>query len=417
MHTTRPPSYVGPFESFSRTPSYSAEPRLHEQRLALNPNPRFNPQPTGNFLKSSKDGEIKLRLTAQEDNLDLPVYGSGGVVEGSVELDHLHNISSVEIKVEGHLHLKENAEGGHIHYNLCLDKSLLWIRRSSNPVCPSSLHFSRTLPSVFQYEGRRYPLPPSHSIKHKGLPGFQATIEYSVSVMIHVGNTTVSTPFIYYPRTRPAVPIPPPLLLDEGRFIEQPEWTMRPFTVKGKRNAGDINVKFYLPASRSFFASQAIPFHITFESTASSLAAFRPYGPTTDGSGKLRATRLRIMRKTAVNARRAKTEDTKAGIWRDDYIGEAVFKRASDGPAWMSFSGEIEVVPIKVMGFSIPGLFVQDCILLTVAPPEGTKAPAFVGIREVIPIRLTTDAWIDDGRGITLTRRLVSVSPSRWDAR
>jgi len=93
MYTTRPPSYAGPFDSLSRSPSYSAVPRPHEQRLAP------NGQPVGNFLKSSKNGDIKLRLIQEEDNRDLPVYGSGGVVEGVVELTRTENISSVQVRV------------------------------------------------------------------------------------------------------------------------------------------------------------------------------------------------------------------------------------------------------------------------------------------------------------------------------
>ncbi|KAF7360432.1 hypothetical protein MVEN_00773400 [Mycena venus] len=416
MYTTRPPSYTAPYDSFSRTPSYSAEPRPHEQRLALNA--RVASQPAANFLKSSKNGDIKLRLVQEDDNLDLPVYGSGAVVAGLVELTRTENISSVEVKVEGHLQLKENGEGGQTHHTLCLDKVSLWIKNTNHRVCPSFLRFARTLPTSFEYEGRSYPLPPSHSVQLKGLPGFCATIDYSVSAITHIGNTTVSTPFIYCLRSRPALPIPSPLLCAqaEGGFIERAEWKVYRSILKANAKAGlqNIDVKFYLPASRIFCASQGVPFHITFESDANSLAAFLPYGP----SGKLGATRIRLMRHSAVDARRATTEGAKGGIWRVDYIGETALSISHASATHMSFTGRINLVDptLKVMGFSVPGLSVQDCILLTVAPAEGstsTKAPPFAGIREVIPVRLTTDAWTEDGRGIAVARRSLSVSPSR----
>jgi len=185
--------------------------------------------------------------------------------------------------------------------------------------------------------------------------------------------------------------------------------------VKANAKTGiqDIAVKLYVPASRIFCASQGIPFHITLESNTFSLAAFSPHGPTTDPSRKLCATRLRLMRQSAVDVRRTTTEGTNASIWRIDYIGEAAFRRVSERPTCVSFSGEIAIEPIKVMGFNIPGLSVQDCIILTVTPPEGTKTPAFVGIREIIPIRLTTDSWTEDDRGIAVARRSLSVSLSR----
>ncbi|KAJ6538545.1 hypothetical protein DFH09DRAFT_1177180 [Mycena vulgaris] len=431
MSTASLPSYIAPLPTFSRTPSYSAEPGLYEQRLALNA--RLLPQPTGNFVKSSKSGDAKLRLTAQHDKIDLPVYGTGGVVEGTVELAKTDNISTVEVKVEGRLQLKEIAEGGHADTKLCLDTVLLWIKDAHNAVCPSSLHFSLTLPTTFQYEGRSYPFPPSHTIKLKGVPGFYATIDYSVSAIINkphsvpnivplvrskklginIGNTTVSTPFVYYPRTRPAVPIPSPLLRTPGGFIERPEWKVYRSVLKANAKGGaqDIHVKYYLPASRIFCASSSIPFHITFESTAYSLALFLPYGPTTGTTGKLRATRIQLMRQSTVDVRGTVIHGTKTDIWRVDPIGQGTFKHAGDGPTWMSFSGEIEIEPIKVMGFRIAGLSVQDCILLTVTPPDVTKSP-FVHIRETIPVRLTTDPWTDDGRGIAADRPSLSVPPS-----
>jgi len=433
MSTAALPSYPVPLQpSFSRTPSYSAEPGLYEQRLALNA--RSLPQATGNFIKSSKSGNAKLRLTAQENNIDLPVYGTGGVVEGTVELSKTENISTVELTVEGRLELKEIAEGGHIDTALCLDTLLLWIRDDNNPACPSILPFSLTLPTTFQYNGRSYPLPPSHSVRLKGLPGFTAAIDYSVTAIINkpnsvpnlvplvkskklginIGSTTVSTPFIYYPRTRPAVPIPTPLRRFEGGFIESPEWRVYKSVLKAHPKAGaqDINVKFYVPASRIFCASKAIPFHITFESTAFSLAAFLPYGPTTgSNSGKLRATRIQLMRQSTVDVRGTVVHGTKTNIWRADCIGEGVFRHAGDGATWMSFSGEIPIEPVKVTGFRIASFSVMDGILLTVTPPDVTKS-AFVGIREVIPVRLTTDPWSEDGRGIAAFRDSFSVPPS-----
>ncbi|KAJ7044611.1 hypothetical protein C8F04DRAFT_1350853 [Mycena alexandri] len=431
VHLPNLPSYaVGVQPTFSRTPSYSAEPGLYEQRLALNA--RSLPQATGNFIKSSKSGDAKLRLSAQEDKIDLPVYGSGGVVEGTVELSKTDNISTVEVKVAGRLQLKEIAEGGHTDTTLVLDTILLWMKDASSSVCPPTLRFSLTLPTTFEYNGRTYPLPPSHSVKLKGLPGFDATIDYSVSAIINkphgvptmvplvkskklginIGSTTVSTPFIYYPRTRPAAPLPSPLRRIQGGFIPQPEWRVYEYLLKAtpRSAAQNIVVKFYLPASRIFWASGVIPFHINFESNAFSLAAFLPSAPST-GSGKPGVTRVQLMRQSSVDVRGTTILGTKTNIWRADCIGEAKFSLAGDGASWTSFSGEITIEPLKVTGFLSAGLSVQDCILFTVTPPDVTKA-AFVGIREVVPVRLTTDPWTEDGRGFSAAQQSFSVPSS-----
>jgi hypothetical protein len=92
MSTASPPSYGEP------SPSYSAEPGLYEERLAINV--RSFRRATGNFIISSKNGNAKLRLTAQEEKIELPVYGTGGVVEGTVELQTKpDNISTVKVTV------------------------------------------------------------------------------------------------------------------------------------------------------------------------------------------------------------------------------------------------------------------------------------------------------------------------------
>jgi hypothetical protein len=100
MSTPRLPSYAESPESFGRTPSYSAEPGLYEQRLALNA--RSFPRPIGNFIKTSKHEDVKLRLAAQ-DKLELPMYNIGASVEGAVEVTKADSISSVELKVTSFL--------------------------------------------------------------------------------------------------------------------------------------------------------------------------------------------------------------------------------------------------------------------------------------------------------------------------
>ena len=90
-----PPSYVD-HQSFGRSPSYSAEPQLDERRIAL---ALANRLPTGNFIKESKGGGVILRLNGQHDNINMPVYGLNGQVEGRVELPKTEMVETVVIKV------------------------------------------------------------------------------------------------------------------------------------------------------------------------------------------------------------------------------------------------------------------------------------------------------------------------------
>lgn len=78
------------------SPVYTPEPQAYEQRLALN---RIRERPSTEFVKQSKTGGLSLRLSEQEDNASLPVYGCGDSVEGTVDLTKPESASSVEVRV------------------------------------------------------------------------------------------------------------------------------------------------------------------------------------------------------------------------------------------------------------------------------------------------------------------------------
>ncbi|KDR82877.1 hypothetical protein GALMADRAFT_238510 [Galerina marginata CBS 339.88] len=415
MSTVSLPSYIAP--SLNQIPSYSAEPHSYEQRLALGD--RLRARPSGNFIKQSKGGGIRLRLSAQENNVALPIYGSTDVVEGTVELSRPEAVTSVEVQIEGRLRLKEIAEGGTAVAELCLDTALLWTKDTANTLCPTSLHFSLGLPSTFTYEEKTYPLPPTFDVKLSGLPGFVATIDYSVTTIvgksngvpmpkmksrslgIHVGSTVVSTPFVYYPRSRPSSPIPPPLQHGPDGFIATPDWKVFESVLHSKSSTRpNIVTKLYVPASRVFCMSKPIPFHLSLESSAVSLAAFLPMGPTANnGVSARKITRVQLMRQTTVDVRNTIMAGVKTDMWRVDCIGEGTFKHAGDGPSFMTYTGEIVVNDIKVPAFRAAGLSVKDCLLFTVTPLDPGKTP-FGEVREVIPVRLSTESWTPNGAGI-----------------
>ncbi|KAJ7256620.1 kinase-like domain-containing protein [Mycena rebaudengoi] len=371
--------------------SVSAEPRL-DQCLTIYA--RSLPRATGTFTVTSSDGNAQLRLNSQEDKIELPVYTTGGVVEGTVELPRPGNISSVELTVaclnpfEGRVEVREVGAGGHSESTIFLRRVKLWSKADNN-----------------------LPLPPSHSARLETIPGFRANIEYSISAQVeakkkfglNIGSTIVSTLFIYQTRSRPAHPVPAPLDCGIAEFITRPGWTMYSAVAKAHPQGGDIQdvaVKFYIPGrplkrflegcfhrqspleSRTFWVGNAIPFHFTFETTRQSLAWFRTRGPT----GKLNLPRLQLMRQSSVGVRDK--------IWCMDPIGEGVFRPTADGARWMSFSGEIPIQPIKVTGFLTPLFSVTHWLMMT---PHNAKESPFVRFLEAIPAQLTTDACGEDG--------------------
>lgn len=414
--------------SLHRAPSYTAEPLENEQRIALND--RLRPRPTGSFVKHSKHGHARLKLLAQEDDIAMPVYGLSGSVQGTVELDteKAETVDSVEVKLEGALKLDEIAEAGATTVKLVIDTQLLWEKGPNGGECPNNLDFSLTLPTTFTYQGFTYPLPPSYSVKLKGLPGFTASIDYSVSALInrpqtvpsmvplvksktlgiHIGTTVVSTPFLYHPRTRPPAPLPRPLTGTAPHSFElSPEWkTFEVVSAARKSRLQDVVVKLHIPKSRIFSLTEKIPFAITMESSAVSLAAFLPFGPRVGPANSNVAMVLDVLRQSTVDVRNELVTDAKQDMWRVDRIGGGTFNQVLNTTDKSTFSGEISISEtIRVGGFRTAGFGVKDCIVLTMIPPVPGKCP-FRDFRLTIPIRFATDPWAADGTGLGLSTDL-----------
>jgi hypothetical protein len=120
-------------------------------------------------------------------------------------------------------------------------------------------------------------------------------------------NPSVSTPFIYQPRTKPASSLPPPLLCSPSSrgFVDSLQWehsegAMAPEQFKGP----SVVAKLYLPRSKTFCLRQPIPFHLSFTSAALSLAAFKPYGPMTEVIGNPTTT-VSVVRRASCDVRLA----------------------------------------------------------------------------------------------------------------
>lgn len=125
---------------------------------------------------------------------------------------------------------------------------------------------------------------------------------------------------------------------------------------------------------------------------------------------------------------------TKSDIWRVDCIGEGAFRDAvcvetsslvcctdndmkGAGSGWVSFSGHIFISDdVTIGGFRASGFSVrvcsstvyafsfietrpQDYLVLGVIPPDLSKSH-FKELRTVVPIRLVTDRWNEDGAGL-----------------
>lgn len=91
-------------------------------------------------------------------------------------------------QLEGTLKLEEVAEGGKYSTTLCLDVKTLWNKDHNAGPCPNSLPFSLSLPFTFTDDKAEYALPPSYQVNLDGVPGFFASIDYSVSAVVNKRN-------------------------------------------------------------------------------------------------------------------------------------------------------------------------------------------------------------------------------------
>lgn len=79
-------------------PSYASQPLENERTIAFNERLRRR---TGDFVKHSKNGHARLKLIGQQEGVEIPVYGIGGLVQGVIELNDTktEGVDNVRVKV------------------------------------------------------------------------------------------------------------------------------------------------------------------------------------------------------------------------------------------------------------------------------------------------------------------------------
>lgn len=150
------------------------------------------------------------------------------------------------------------------------------------------------------------PLGPLVNSKSLGLHiGTRCVALTTVSIVQLNLSSVVSTPFLYYPRSRPPAPLPRALVwTPTNGFGFLDEWRTYEVVSKAKQpRLQDIVVKIHIPKSRTFYFAQRIPFYLSIESSAVSLAAFLPFAPTIGPMSLKVATKIEVLRQTTVNVR------------------------------------------------------------------------------------------------------------------
>jgi len=378
-----------------------------QQSEYLRPLGGYHISPTSRsvFRKESKTGNIALELVAQRGDGTSPIYGVRDVIRGKVAIHKTDVLSSVTVKLDGHLRIQEIGGAGR-QIDKVLDEELnLWTNQVGS-ACPHELEFSFALPPSFSKEGKEYTLPPTIDVHLSGVPGFRADVAYTVAVHVHksknsvFGNiTSLSFPVIYFPRMRPLHPIPPPppqSAFSSAAVHVGPEWEPIEATMESRSQfTNPINIKLFIPTGRTYSKQTPIPFRLHITSNAFSLASFLPCSPTNAvdrNRQKTGSTRVYIIRHVSVDARNAHSENVKTDIFRSILAGEGVFRRLGDGQEWATWEGEIhpDLSVLKIGSFKAPGLWVRDILVLSIVPPNPIGSP-LKDLRKVIPIRFVTE--------------------------
>ena len=103
LQTTTPPYTPEPLLQETRLSPYPLGHQHHQHRFA----PARQPYPPGGgstgggeFVKDSKRGSLRLRLSGQaSDNVAVPVFGIRGPVEGTLELLKTDSLVLVAVRV------------------------------------------------------------------------------------------------------------------------------------------------------------------------------------------------------------------------------------------------------------------------------------------------------------------------------
>ncbi|KAK0243951.1 hypothetical protein EDD85DRAFT_760245 [Armillaria nabsnona] len=391
-----------PYSKTAPPPHYSCDPSQGERRVEHTPRsgPRVS---SGTFIK--KRGSLTVVLTEQEDDTTSPVYGREAAIHGALLLEKVDAVQLVHIKIEGRL-VMMTSEGGARSVVTVDDTETLWrFDRTKNETCPSSLSFSRTLPSTFKDSDKSYSLPPSYRASFPGSPGIHVTSSYTLVVQVtsirhpkfgfFAKTKTLRIPIIYAPRTRPNRPTLSIPLFHSVKSSPE-EWTQSLMTMKTKSRATiePIESNLFIPSVQIFSFSDIIPFHVQLIGPLSSLRQFFPQVPSSSSQQQSSVT-VTILRQIAVDVRGTRS-------WKNTTVGEGKIRpvppasHSQSGNSQeesLDWEGEVQCLPsVNVGGFSAAGTAVKDFIVVTMTPP--TDSP-FLPTINSIPIRLVTDTWID----------------------
>ncbi|CAL1712354.1 unnamed protein product [Somion occarium] len=358
----------------------------------------------GHFVKHSS--KITVLLSGQKENASEPVYSNGATIIGILAIPKPSGLLTLEVKVEGHIKLKEVAGGGAFDGEIINETLFIW-DSEHDATFPSKVNFRYTLPTHYTngLTGEKSRLPPSFEAYLPGIPGFDVNISYGIYVYLTRTRDRsdwwrkgkrLRIPFRYKELTRPVRAGPFPLSMTKTPSIPK---TVFAFSLRTRRrNYNDVEVHLFLPCSRVCTLKEPIPFSVTLFGDEDSLAPFSTYQPSPSSFHPLSHNhsitssiqtrfnariqpnllpppiRVQLSRRTAVDALAAgmMIAEEKGHMAFTRPLGQGVIHKSSRGPNSMTWSGSFAIPPsITTGGFTTSGVKVTHGL-----PIDSNRTPS-----------------------------------------
>ncbi|KZV85381.1 hypothetical protein EXIGLDRAFT_841510 [Exidia glandulosa HHB12029] len=209
-------------------------------------------------------------------DVDLPSYGRGDVVDGSVTLTTTKRVTNISVTVEGRMKCTFG-EGLADTFTFLSNSYTLWDASLPSEPLHEAHDFSIPLPATFDDNGAIRALPASYAFQQGD---FRTSVDYRLVVRVTARKAYLPkltqtrrliVPIAYKPRLRPPrAPLSQTSTLLETIKVAPDEWS----NIALPTTSSLLQAEVAFPASRIFSAGQTVPLHFQLSGDAHTLASF-----------------------------------------------------------------------------------------------------------------------------------------------
>jgi len=363
---------------------------------------------------------ITLLLLGHRAGTTFPVYQSGRLLSGMVVLAKPVGVTSLDVKLEASVSVREIQGGGRSSTIVYSDQLITWDATSAS--LPDDFSFRRIVP-VYSHSGHL--LPPTFDSRLSAIPGFRVSVNWSIVIRVTRTRTgplslllrrtaRLVVPIGYVPRTRP--PSPGPFSVSSTHLSpSQPRTSFVDIVPTRKEHTVPIHTQIYLPQSQITPMTEVIPFRITLSAPDSYLKPFLTTPPQSSfltlGSRASPApaptsgpVSVQLVRRIGADPRETfvvVVGELSTSCTRATTLVEALLSQPMVSQDSISWWGQLRV-PLGLAGpggFVADRLVVQDLLVLTLNVP-GMHTHSFP-FKQAVPMRLTTDLAGSDALPVT----------------